>query len=52
MADLIIVILIAVIMLFAIRYVYKAKKNGQKCIGCPNNHICNNSKNCNIKTKD
>ena len=52
MADLIIVIIIAVIMIFAIRYVYKAKKSGQKCIGCPNNQVCNKQNNCKLKSKN
>ena len=34
MTDLIIVAILAVILGAAARYVYKAKKNGAKCIGC------------------
>ncbi len=29
----------------AVAYIIKAKKNGTKCIGCPNGHSCNASKN-------
>ena len=34
MANLIIVAILAVILFAAIRYIYKAKKSGAKCIGC------------------
>ncbi len=37
------VILIAIIFIAvggALRYIYKAKKNGQACIGCPNSKQC------------
>ncbi len=37
------VILIAVILVAvggAVRYIYKAKKSGQACIGCPNSKQC------------
>lgn len=35
MTDLIVVAILVVIIGAAARYVYKAKKNGVKCIGCP-----------------
>ena len=35
MTDLIIIAVLAVIIGGAARYVYKAKKSGAKCIGCP-----------------
>ena len=35
MADLIIIAVVAVIIGLAAGYVYKAKKKGTKCIGCP-----------------
>ena len=35
MADLIAIIVIALILFLAIRYIYKEKKKGTKCIGCP-----------------
>ena len=35
MADLIVIAVLAVIMAAAGRYIYKAKKSGRKCIGCP-----------------
>ena len=36
MQNLIAVVILGVIIGLAGRYVYKAKKTGQKCIGCPN----------------
>lgn len=35
MDNFIIIAIIAVIVILAALYVYKAKKNGRKCIGCP-----------------
>ena len=35
MTDLIIIAILAVVVGVAARYVYKAKKSGAKCIGCP-----------------
>jgi len=34
MADVIIIAVLAVIVIAAARYIYKAKKSGAKCIGC------------------
>ena len=34
MTDLIIIAIVAVIVIAASRYIYKAKKSGAKCIGC------------------
>ena len=34
-ATIIAVLAIAVILFFAIRYIYKEKKKGNACIGCP-----------------
>ena len=34
MADFIVVVILAVVVAAAARYIYKAKKNGAKCIGC------------------
>lgn len=44
MVDFIIIALVAVIIGAVIRYIYKAKKSGVKCIGCPNAKTC--SGNC------
>ena len=35
MADLIIIAVVALIVGAAARYIYKEKKHGVKCIGCP-----------------
>ena len=44
MADLIIIAVLAVIVGLASYYVYKAKKSGKKCIGCPDSCSCNSKK--------
>ncbi|MBQ8758784.1 MAG: FeoB-associated Cys-rich membrane protein [Clostridia bacterium] len=45
MENFIIVGVIAVIVILAFVYIYKSKKSGKKCIGCPD--ACNCSKkNC------
>jgi len=35
MADLIVIAVISLIIGAAVRYIYKEKKSGAKCIGCP-----------------
>ena len=40
MKDFIIVAVSVVILGLAAFYVYKAKKNGKKCIGCPDSGTC------------
>ena len=40
MADLIVGGIFLVIVGAAIRYIYKEKKNGSPCIGCPNGGSC------------
>ena len=40
MEDIIIIVILAVVLGLAAWYVYKAKKSGQKCIGCPNGCSC------------
>jgi len=40
MEDLFIVLILAAILGGAAWYVYKAKKRGAKCIGCPNSGSC------------
>ncbi len=44
MTDSIIILVVAAILALAGLYVYKAKKSGQKCIGCPHSKTC--SGNC------
>lgn len=45
MIDYVIIGIIAVVIALAAMYVYKAKKSGKKCIGCPDDCSCCN-KNC------
>ena len=40
MKNIIIIVIIAVIVGLAAWYVYKAKKSGNKCIGCPEGCSC------------
>lgn len=44
MADFIIIAILTVIIGFAVFYIYKAKKSGKKCIGCPDNSCCSSAK--------
>ena len=41
MENLIILAVVAVILALAGRYLYKAKKRGARCIGCPGGCSCN-----------
>jgi len=40
MTDIIVIAIVAVIVGLAGYYVYKAKKSGKKCIGCPDGCSC------------
>ena len=40
MENIIIIAVIALIIGGAVAYIVKAKKNGQKCIGCPDSKTC------------
>ncbi len=40
MANVIITIIIAAVAVAAIAYIIKAKKSGQKCVGCPASATC------------
>ncbi len=48
MDNLIIILILGAIIGVSARYVYKAKKSGKKCIGCPNSSSCN-CENCKMK---
>ncbi|MBE5827931.1 MAG: FeoB-associated Cys-rich membrane protein [Butyrivibrio sp.] len=48
MADLIAILVIALILFLAIRYIYKEKKKGTRCIGCPSAGNCHKAA-CNCK---
>ena len=43
MENLIIIVVVAAIIGFASLYIYKEKKRGVKCIGCPNGCSCSGS---------
>lgn len=45
MTDLLIILIVAAVVALAGSYVYKAKKRGQTCIGCPHSKTCGR-KNC------
>ena len=45
-ADYIIIVVIALILGLAAGYVYKAKKSGKKCIGCPDSGSCSGNCGC------
>lgn len=51
MENLIILAIVAVIVVFAARHIYKAKKKGAKCIGCPDGCSCS-AGGCNCSGKD
>ena len=40
MQNVLIVLALLAIVASASYYVYRAKKSGQKCIGCPNSRLC------------
>ena len=46
MENIIIIAIIVVIVGVAALYVYKAKKNGKKCIGCPDSNSCGGNCGC------
>lgn len=45
MENAIIVAVLAVVVGLAVRYVYKQKKKGKKCIGCPYCDSCSSKEN-------
>ena len=44
MIDILIIAMVAVILGLAVRYIWRARKKGIKCIGCPDGAMC--SGNC------
>lgn len=42
-SDIVVIIIILLILVGSSFYIIKAKKNGQKCIGCPYSKTCNKS---------
>ena len=47
MENIIIIALVILIVTLAVTYVYKEKKNGKKCIGCPEGGKCTSGDCCN-----
>ncbi len=45
MEDIIIIAILLIIVGVAALYIYRAKKKGKKCIGCPDSGSCANAKN-------
>lgn len=46
MTDLLIILVLALILGGAALYIYRAKKRGQKCVGCPYSGSCGGSCGC------
>ncbi len=46
MEDIIIVAVLVIILGLAGFYIYKAKKSGKKCIGCPDGCSCGSKSGC------
>lgn len=46
MIDYIVIAIIAAVVIAAASYVYKAKRSGKKCIGCPHSCSCGSSGGC------
>lgn len=44
MENIIIVAVLIVVICLAVFYIYKSKKSGKKCIGCPDSGSCSASK--------
>ncbi len=40
MESVIIILVVAAIVALAVRYIYKAKKSGKRCVGCPDSGSC------------
>ncbi|MBQ2764378.1 MAG: FeoB-associated Cys-rich membrane protein [Firmicutes bacterium] len=47
MANVIIIAVLALILGGAVSYIYKAKKSGKRCIGCPDGGTCGSKNNTN-----
>ena len=48
-ADYIILVIVSLMLGLAIVYIVKARKSGQKCIGCPHSKSCSGGCSCNTK---
>ena len=43
MTDIIVVLVVAVVVALASFYIYRSKKSGNKCVGCPVSKNCSGS---------
>ena len=50
MKDIMLALIIIAIVGGACFYIYKEKKKGKKCIGCPNSCECNTADKCNCNS--
>lgn len=50
MENVIIIIILVAIAGSIIWYLYRAKKRGDKCVGCPYGKQCSNKNNCSCKS--
>ena len=50
MIDVILILVLVLIIALAAGYVYRAKKSGKTCIGCPNSGHCASSCGCGCKS--
>ncbi len=48
MKDIYIILIIAAILALAVLYIVKAKRSGQKCIGCPHSKTCKTNGSCGV----
>lgn len=44
MENIIILAVVAAVVALAGRYIYRSKKSGKKCIGCPDSGVCSASR--------
>ena len=51
MADVIVVAVVVLAIAAAVYYIYRAKKNGKKCIGCPYSGQCGGRCGSNLDNK-
>ena len=51
LTDIIVIAIIAVIIGAICLYLYRQKKNGAKCIGCPHSKSCSGNCGCNNEKK-
>lgn len=52
MENIIAIIVILLIIGLAVFYIIRAKKQGQKCIGCPLSKTCSSNKKCNCNKEN